>query len=70
FAGCSMCLGLNPDQLAPGGRCASTSTRHFGGRQGEGGRPHLVSPGVAAATAVLGRLASPSDLPALTHQEA
>ena len=70
FAGCSMCLGMNPDQLAPGERCASTSNRNFEGRQGKGGRTHLVSPVVAAATAVLGRLASPSDLPALTPQEA
>lgn len=62
FAGCSMCLGMNPDQLAPGERCASTSNRNFEGRQGKGGRTHLVSPLVAAATAVLGRLASPSDL--------
>ncbi|MGW3045291.1 3-isopropylmalate dehydratase large subunit [Kitasatospora sp. NPDC001159] len=61
-AGCSMCLGMNPDQLAPGERCASTSNRNFEGRQGKGGRTHLVSPQVAAATAVLGRLASPSDL--------
>ena len=64
FAGCSMCLGMNPDQLAPGERCASTSNRNFEGRQGKGGRTHLVSPLVAAATAVMGRLASPSDLPA------
>lgn len=70
FAGCSMCLGMNPDQLAPGERCASTSNRNFEGRQGKGGRTHLVSPVVAAATAVLGRLASPSDLPALEPQEA
>ncbi len=62
-AGCSMCLGMNPDQLAPGERSASTSNRNFEGRQGVGGRTHLVSPPVAAATAVLGRLASPSDLP-------
>ena len=61
-AGCSMCLGMNPDQLAPGERCASTSNRNFEGRQGKGGRTHLVSPQVAAATAVLGHLASPSDL--------
>ena len=60
-----MCLGMNPDQLEPGERCASTSNRNFEGRQGKGGRTHLVSPVVAAATAVLGRLASPSDLPAL-----
>ncbi|RKT15768.1 3-isopropylmalate dehydratase large subunit [Streptomyces sp. 1114.5] len=63
-AGCSMCLGMNPDQLAPGERCASTSNRNFEGRQGKGGRTHLVSPQVAAATAVLGRLASPADLTA------
>ena len=53
-AGCSMCLGMNPDQLAPGERSASTSNRNFEGRQGKGGRTHLVSPQVAAATAVLG----------------
>ncbi|MDY6055673.1 3-isopropylmalate dehydratase large subunit [Micrococcus sp.] len=63
FAGCSMCLGMNPDQLSPGQRCASTSNRNFEGRQGKGGRTHLVSPLVAAATAVLGCLASPGDLP-------
>ena len=62
FAGCSMCLGMNPDQLAPGERCASTSNRNFEGRQGEGGRTHLVSPLVAAATAIRGTLSSPSDL--------
>ena len=61
-AGCSMCLGMNPDQLAPGERSASTSNRNFEGRQGKGGRTHLVSPQVAAATAVTGRLTSPSDL--------
>ncbi|WP_019549092.1 3-isopropylmalate dehydratase large subunit [Streptomyces sulphureus] len=61
-AGCSMCLGMNPDQLDPGERAASTSNRNFEGRQGKGGRTHLVSPQVAAATAVLGRLSSPSDL--------
>lgn len=61
-AGCSMCLGMNPDQLQPGERAASTSNRNFEGRQGKGGRTHLVSPQVAAATAVLGHLASPSDL--------
>ncbi|UEJ82970.1 3-isopropylmalate dehydratase large subunit [Brachybacterium halotolerans subsp. kimchii] len=61
-AGCSMCLGMNPDQLAPGERCASTSNRNFEGRQGKGGRTHLVSPVVAAATAVRGTLSSPSDL--------
>ncbi|MFV0373008.1 3-isopropylmalate dehydratase large subunit [Microbacterium sp.] len=70
FAGCSMCLGMNPDQLAPGERCASTSNRNFEGRQGKGGRTHLVSPLVAAATAVLGRLASPSDLPVTAGTEA
>ncbi|MFD2757965.1 3-isopropylmalate dehydratase large subunit [Gulosibacter faecalis] len=62
FAGCSMCLGMNPDQLAPGERCASTSNRNFEGRQGKGGRTHLVSPLVAAATAVRGTLSSPFDL--------
>jgi 3-isopropylmalate/(R)-2-methylmalate dehydratase large subunit len=62
-AGCSMCLGMNPDQLAPGERSASTSNRNFEGRQGKGGRTHLVSPLVAAATAVTGRLSSPADLP-------
>ena len=62
FAGCSMCLGMNPDQLAPGERCASTSNRNFEGRQGKGGRTHLVSPLVAAATAIKGTLASPWDL--------
>ena len=62
-AGCSMCLGMNPDQLAPGERSASTSNRNFEGRQGKGGRTHLVSPAVAAATAVRGTLSSPADLP-------
>jgi 3-isopropylmalate/(R)-2-methylmalate dehydratase large subunit len=61
-AGCSMCLGMNPDQLAPGERCASTSNRNFEGRQGRGGRTHLVSPAVAAATAVAGHFATPEDL--------
>ncbi|HZB50476.1 MAG TPA: 3-isopropylmalate dehydratase large subunit [Mycobacteriales bacterium] len=61
-AGCSMCLGMNPDQLAPGERSASTSNRNFEGRQGRGGRTHLVSPPVAAATAVTGRLTAPADL--------
>jgi 3-isopropylmalate/(R)-2-methylmalate dehydratase large subunit len=61
-AGCSMCLGMNPDTLSPGERAASTSNRNFEGRQGKGGRTHLVSPQVAAATAVLGHLASPADL--------
>ena len=63
-AGCSMCLGMNPDQLAPGERSASTSNRNFEGRQGKGGRTHLVSPQVAAATAVIGRLCGPADLTA------
>jgi 3-isopropylmalate/(R)-2-methylmalate dehydratase large subunit len=62
FAGCSMCLGMNPDQLAPGERAASTSNRNFEGRQGKGSRTHLVSPLVAAATAIRGTLSSPSDL--------
>jgi 3-isopropylmalate/(R)-2-methylmalate dehydratase large subunit len=61
-AGCSMCLGMNPDQLAPGERSASTSNRNFQGRQGKGGRTHLVSPAVAAATALTGRLTAPADL--------
>jgi 3-isopropylmalate/(R)-2-methylmalate dehydratase large subunit len=64
FAGCSMCLGMNPDTLSPGQRAASTSNRNFEGRQGKGGRTHLVSPQVAAATAVTGRLAAPADLAA------
>ena len=63
-AGCSMCLGMNPDQLQAGERSASTSNRNFEGRQGKGGRTHLVSPLVAAATAVTGRLSSPADLEA------
>jgi 3-isopropylmalate/(R)-2-methylmalate dehydratase large subunit len=62
-AGCSMCLGMNPDQLTPGERSASTSNRNFEGRQGKGGRTHLVSPEVAVATGVLGHLAGPNDLP-------
>ena len=61
-AGCSMCLAMNPDKLAPGERSASTSNRNFEGRQGPGGRTHLVSPPVAAATAVTGRLTAPADL--------
>ena len=65
-AGCSMCLGMNPDQLAPGERSASTSNRNFEGRQGNGGRTHLVSPVVAAATAVTGRLTAPADLAPVT----
>ena len=64
-AGCSMCLGMNPDQLTPGERSASTSNRNFEGRQGKGGRTHLVSVPVAAATAVRGTLSSPADLPAV-----
>ena len=64
--GCSMCLGMNPDQLAPGERSASTSNRNFEGRQGKGGRTHLVSPLVAAATAVRGTLSSPADLEPVT----
>ena len=60
--GCSMCLAMNPDKLAPGERCASTSNRNFEGRQGRGGRTHLVSPAVAAATAIAGHFASPDDL--------
>ncbi len=61
-AGCSMCLAMNPDKLRPGQRAASTSNRNFEGRQGPGGRTHLVSPQVAAATAVSGKLTSPADL--------
>ena len=61
-AGCSMCLGMNPDRLAPGQRSASTSNRNFEGRQGKGARTHLVSPRVAAATAVTGKLTAPADL--------
>ena len=61
-AGCSMCLAMNPDKLAPGERSASTSNRNFEGRQGPGGRTHLVSPAVAAATAVTGHLSAPADL--------
>ncbi|HZG94040.1 MAG TPA: 3-isopropylmalate dehydratase large subunit [Mycobacteriales bacterium] len=63
-AGCSMCLGMNPDTLRPGERSASTSNRNFEGRQGRGGRTHLVSPQVAAATAITGRLSAPTDLEA------
>jgi 3-isopropylmalate/(R)-2-methylmalate dehydratase large subunit len=62
MAGCSMCLGMNPDQLSPGERCASTSNRNFEGRQGKGGRTHLVSPAVAAATAIAGVFSTPADL--------
>jgi 3-isopropylmalate/(R)-2-methylmalate dehydratase large subunit len=61
-AGCSMCLAMNPDKLAPGERAASTSNRNFEGRQGPGGRTHLVSPAVAAATAIAGHFAAPADL--------
>jgi len=61
-AGCSMCLGMNGDILSPGERSASTSNRNFEGRQGPGGRTHLVSPAVAAATAVAGRFATPGDV--------
>ncbi|GAB4080130.1 3-isopropylmalate dehydratase large subunit [Modestobacter muralis] len=64
-AGCSMCLGMNPDQLKPGERSASTSNRNFQGRQGKGGRTHLVSPAVAAATALTGKLTAPADLETL-----
>jgi 3-isopropylmalate/(R)-2-methylmalate dehydratase large subunit len=67
--GCSMCLAMNPDKLAPGERAASTSNRNFEGRQGRGGRTHLVSPAVAAATAVMGSLATPSDLTARSDTE-
>jgi 3-isopropylmalate/(R)-2-methylmalate dehydratase large subunit len=61
-AGCSMCLGMNPDRLAPGERCASTSNRNFEGRQGRGGRTHLMSPVMAAAAAIAGRIADVRDL--------
>jgi 3-isopropylmalate/(R)-2-methylmalate dehydratase large subunit len=64
-AGCSMCLGMNPDILGPGDRSASTSNRNFEGRQGKGGRTHLVSPAVAAATAIAAHFATPDDLPAM-----
>jgi 3-isopropylmalate/(R)-2-methylmalate dehydratase large subunit len=60
--GCSMCLAMNPDKLVAGERCASTSNRNFEGRQGRGGRTHLVSPAVAAATAIAGTFATPADL--------
>ena len=62
-AGCSMCTAMNGDKLDPGQRCASTSNRNYEGRQGTGGRTHLVSPAVAAATAVAGTITSPFDLP-------
>ena len=65
--GCSMCLAMNPDKLAPGERSASTSNRNFEGRQGRGGRTHLVSPAVAAATAVKGTFCTPADLPELEN---
>lgn len=65
--GCSMCLAMNPDKLAPGERCASTSNRNFEGRQGRGGRTHLCSPEVAAATAIAGHFASPGDLASPGH---
>ena len=68
--GCSMCLAMNPDKLAPGERAASTSNRNFEGRQGRGGRTHLVSPAVAAATAVKGTFCTPADLPQLDQAEA
>ncbi len=68
--GCSMCLAMNPDKLAPGERSASTSNRNFEGRQGRGGRTHLVSPQVAAATAVLGHFATPDDLDSLDALDA
>ncbi|MDX2224297.1 MAG: aconitase family protein, partial [Rhodospirillaceae bacterium] len=55
--GCSMCVGMNPDRLEPGERCAATSNRNFEGRQGKGGRTHLMSPAMAAAAAIRGRLA-------------
>jgi 3-isopropylmalate/(R)-2-methylmalate dehydratase large subunit len=61
FAGCSMCLGMNPDRLAPGERCASTSNRNFEGRQGRGGRTHLMSPAMAAAAALAGHIADVRD---------
>jgi homoaconitase/3-isopropylmalate dehydratase large subunit len=61
-AGCSMCLGMNEDILAPGERCASTSNRNFEGRQGSGGRTHLVSPPMAAAAAIAGRFADVREL--------
>jgi 3-isopropylmalate/(R)-2-methylmalate dehydratase large subunit len=68
-AGCSMCLGMNPDRLSPGERCASTSNRNFEGRQGAGGRTHLVSPAVAAATAVMGGFATPGEVEAADRAE-
>ena len=65
-AGCSMCLGMNPDTLKPGERSASTSNRNFEGRQGKGGRTHLMSPAMAAAAAIAGRIADVRELPPLT----
>jgi 3-isopropylmalate/(R)-2-methylmalate dehydratase large subunit len=62
LAGCSMCLAMNPDQLAPGERCAATSNRNFEGRQGRGGRTHLMSPAMAAAAAITGRLTDVRDM--------
>jgi 3-isopropylmalate/(R)-2-methylmalate dehydratase large subunit len=62
--GCSMCLGMNPDRLAPGERCASTSNRNFEGRQGRGGRTHLMSPAMAAAAAIAGHIVDARTLPA------
>lgn len=62
LAGCSMCLAMNPDQLSPGERCAATSNRNFEGRQGRGGRTHLMSPAMAAAAAITGRLTDVRDL--------
>ncbi|GIX12804.1 MAG: hypothetical protein KatS3mg118_0763 [Paracoccaceae bacterium] len=62
WPGCSMCLGMNPDQLEPGERCASTSNRNFEGRQGRGGRTHLMSPAMAAAAAITGRLTDVREL--------
>ncbi|MBV7295181.1 3-isopropylmalate dehydratase large subunit [Corynebacterium sp. TAE3-ERU12] len=67
--GCSMCLGMNPDQLTPGQRCASTSNRNFEGRQGKGGRTHLLSPAVAAATAVTGKFRAPADLEPVSEEQ-
>lgn len=67
--GCSMCLGMNEDRLQPGERCASTSNRNFEGRQGAGGRSHLLSPALAAASAIAGRLAQPADLTAVLPEE-
>jgi 3-isopropylmalate/(R)-2-methylmalate dehydratase large subunit len=68
--GCSMCLGMNDDRLSPGERCASTSNRNFEGRQGPGGRSHLLSPALAAAAAIAGRLASVQELDALAPETA